>query len=104
MMDALAARLLCDRIAGALQAQDGGSPPPRGLPLRFCILSGDTKSAPAPALYRVWERAHAVIHRLGVLMGSDLFLVAGVVLVLLGFWFAGLACIGLAWLVYRIGR
>lgn len=55
MMGALASCLLCDRIAGALQAQHGESPPPRGLPLRFCILFGDTKSAPAPALYRVWD-------------------------------------------------
>ena len=65
-MGALASCLLCDRIAGALQAQDGGSPPPRGLPLRFCILSRDGKSAPAPALYKVWMRARTLIHRQGV--------------------------------------
>jgi hypothetical protein len=34
-MGALASCLLCDRIAGALQAQHVGSPPPRGLPLRY---------------------------------------------------------------------
>lgn len=37
-------------------------------------------------------------------MASDLFLVAGVVLMLLGLWFEGVACIGLAWLVWRACR
>lgn len=37
-------------------------------------------------------------------MGSDLFLVAGVVLCLLGLWFAGAVCIGLAWLLFRAQR
>ena len=37
-------------------------------------------------------------------MASDMFLVAGVALCLLGFWFAGLACVGLGWLVYRMAR
>ena len=103
-MGALASCLLCDRIAGALQAQDGGSPPPRGLPLRFCILSRDGKSAPAPALYRVWDAGALFWQDRRDVMGSDLFLVAGVVLCLLGFWFAGAICIGLAWLLFRAQR
>lgn len=37
-------------------------------------------------------------------MGSDLFLVAGVVLILLGLVWEGLVCIGLAWLVWRACR
>lgn len=37
-------------------------------------------------------------------MGSDLFLVAGVVMILVGMWWEGLVCIGLAWLVYRACR
>lgn len=37
-------------------------------------------------------------------MVIDLFFVAGVVLILLGLWWQGLACIGLAWLVYRASR
>jgi hypothetical protein len=48
-------------------------------------------------------RAH-ILERLEDMMASDLFLVAGVVLVLLGFWFAGLTCVGLGWLVYRMAR
>ena len=37
-------------------------------------------------------------------MASDLFLVAGVVLVLLGLWLEGAVCFGLAWLVWRALR
>lgn len=37
-------------------------------------------------------------------MVIDLFLVAGVVLCLLGFWFEGAVCIGLAVLAWRVLR
>jgi hypothetical protein len=56
---ALAVLLLCARYAIAVQAQGRKAPPKRGLSLRFWILLMDKKSAPAPALYRVWEQAHA---------------------------------------------
>ena len=34
----------------------------------------------------------------------DLFLVAGVVMLLLGLWFEGAVCVGLAWLAWRVLR
>ena len=39
-----------------------------------------------------------------LVMVIDLFLVAGVVLILLGLVWEGLVCIGLAWLVWRASR